>query len=133
MPTNMLKDGLAFLTRAMTEFASEAITYRRGSDSVDVQAVVGRKLLKIEDADGGIRVELTDLDVCIPVDVFSFDGIDRIEPTRGDLIELTLPYDVQIFEVLPVGNEPCWRWADPIGQTMVRVHAKHIDTEQFYA
>lgn len=133
MPTNLLKQGLAFLTQQMTEYASEPITYRRGASSVDVQAVVGRKLLRVEDADGGIRVELTDLDVCIPMDAFSFNGVDRIEPARGDLIELTLPYDVQTFEVLPVGNEPAWRWADPIGQTMVRIHAKHIDTEQFHA
>lgn len=129
---NMLRDGLAFLTQQLADNAAEDITYRRGSDSVQVRAVIGRKLLRIEDADGGIRVELTDVDACIPTDGFSFDGgATRITPERGDLIELTLPYDVQTFEVLPLGREPAWRWSDPIGQTMVRVHAKHIDTEQF--
>jgi hypothetical protein len=130
---NMMKDGLAWATQQFRDHASELVTLRRGDVSTpDVHAMIGRKMLRIDDGSGGIRVEYTDLDACIPAVEYDF-GDGPVTPERGDLILVMMPYDVQTFEVLPFGTEPPWRWADPIGQTMVRVHAKHIDTEQFYA
>jgi hypothetical protein len=116
---NMLRDGLAWLTGQLRDYASEVVT-----------ATFGAKLLQLDDGSGGIRVEYTDLDFCIPADQLDF-GAGRFTPERGDLIDVTMPYDTQTFEVFPFGSDPPWRWSDP-HQSMVRVHTKHIDTEQFY-
>lgn len=131
MAGDILKDGLAWLTRQLSTYAAETVTYTRGYDSVDVPAVFGKKLLKIDDGMGGIRVEWTDMDFLIPADSLRFGG-DLVTPQRGDLIHITAPYDVQTFEVLPFGSEPAWRWSDP-HQSMYRIHTKRINLAAFYA
>lgn len=128
--SNLLKDGLAHLTAQLRLHASETVTYARGYDTVDVPAVLGRKLLRISD-EAGIRVEWTDLDFLIGADDLILGG-ERITPQRGDLIHVTYPYDTQTFQVTPFGDEPPWRWADP-HQTLYRIHTKAIDLTQFYA
>lgn len=129
--SNVLKTGLAWLTGQLRAHASESVTYTRGYDSIEgVPAVFGRKLLRITD-ETGIRVEWTDMDFLVAADDLVIDQT-RLEPARGDVIHIEMPYDTQSFEVMPFGdNEPAWRWADP-HQTMMRIHTKHIDTDQFY-
>lgn len=129
--SNILKSGMAYLTQQMLLHASETIVYSRGNDSVEVQAVLGKKLLKIDDGQGGFRIEVTDLDVLVAADDLVLAS-ERVTPQRGDLVLLTTDYDTQTFEVLPIGSEPAWRWSDPF-QSMFRIHAKHIDTDQFYS
>ena len=128
---NMLKTGLAYLTSQLANYASELVTYARGTDSVVVPAVIGHKLLRIDDGMGGVKLEWTDIDCIIPADQLILAG-QRITPIRGDLIVVSTDYNEQTFEVLPYGMDPPWRWSDPIGQTSIRVHAKNIDTQQFY-
>ena len=126
---DLLRDGLAFLTKQLKAYASVSIVYARGYDSVDVQATLGNKLLKLDDGFGGIRMEWTDLDLLIPAADLTFAyGGDPITPERGDLVYLTQGHQVQVYEVFPFGNEPPWRWADP-HQSMYRIHAKWINTE----
>ena len=124
--TNMMRDGLAWFTDQIATHASETIIYARGPNSVEASASLGTKLLKISDGEGGIRLERTDLDVIIPAaDLFALPLWD--EPRRGDLVYVTTPNDVQAFEVLPYGGEEsCWHWTDPIGQTQYRIHTKHV-------
>ncbi len=126
---DILKDGLAFLTAQLKANASQTITYARGLNSVDVQATFGKKLLKLDDGLGGIRMEWTDMDFLIPAADLKF-GSTPITPERGDLIYLTEPYDVQVFEVMPYGSDPAWHWSDP-HQSMYRIHAKFIDDEPY--
>jgi hypothetical protein len=121
---DMLQQGLAYLTQALKASASQTVTYVRGTQSVDVQAVLGSKLLKIDDGFGGLRIQWTDMDFLIPGADLTFDG-DPIIPHRGDLIYLPIGDQIQQFEVVPFGNEPPWRWSDP-NQTMVRIHTKHF-------
>ncbi len=126
---DILKDGLAFLTAQLKANASQTVTYARGLSSVDVQATFGKKLLKLDDGLGGIRMEWTDMDFLIPAADLKF-GSNPITPERGDLIYLTEPYDVQVFEVMPYGSDPAWMWSDP-HQSMYRIHAKFIDDEPY--
>lgn len=130
--TNLLRTGLAWLTGQLKANASEAIVYARGYDSVECRATLGTKLLKLDDGMGGFRMEWTDLDFLIPAADLDF-GDGPITPLRGDVVHLTISggSDVQTFEVVPYGGtEAVWRWADP-HQSMIRVHAKYIDTEPF--
>ena len=110
MADNLLKTGLAWLTDQLDDHAAEEIVYSRGDQSVQVRAVIGMKLLRVADVDGGIRLEYTDLDACIRSDLeFSFDGLEPIEPRRGDRVAVQMPYDEQTFQVEPTDGEPCWR------------------------
>ena len=128
---DMLKTGIEALGQWLKDFASQPVTYQRGSDSVDLMASYGPKLLKIDDGMGGIRLEWTDEDFKFLGADFHFADGAVIEPRRGDLVYATLSGQVQAFEVLPFGSEPCWRWCDPY-HVNIRVHTKHVDTEQFY-
>jgi hypothetical protein len=130
---NVLKDGLAYQTTVLKAVASEPVTYARGYDSVPVRAIFGRKLLKLDDNMGGLRVEWTDMDFLIPADADFTFGAGLIEPARGDIVWISVGSGYEAFEVLPFGrNEPAWRWSDP-HRSMYRIHTKHIDTEQFYS
>lgn len=129
---NVLKAGLAFLTASLKLHASELVTYGRGADKCLVMAMFGRKLLKLDDGMGGLRIEWTDMDFLISNDPeFSFGGCP-ITPRRDDYVWIDVPGGVEKFEVIPFGStEPPWRWADP-HQSMYRIHTKHIKSEQFY-
>jgi hypothetical protein len=128
---DMLQTGIAWLGGALKANASQPVTYSRGAQSVDLMSSYGAKLLKIDDGMGGIRIEWTDQDFKFLGADFHFVYGDTIEPQRGDLVKATIDGQVETFEVLPFGTEPCWRWCDPY-HVNIRVHTKHIDTEQFY-
>lgn len=127
---NRMKLALARLTQRLRGRSSDLVTYARGYDSVEVPAIFGEKLLKVDDGRGGFRIEWTDLDFLIASSDLVLDGV-RILPRRGDLIHVVYESDVQTFEVRPWGNDPAWKWADPY-HSIYRIHAKHIDTQQFY-
>lgn len=130
---DMMRWGLAALTRSMAAHASRDVTYVRGVDEAVVRATFGSKLLRIQDADGGTRIEHTDLDFLIPAADLILDGT-AITPERGDRIVVAEgegdAAESETYEVLPYGDEPCWRWADP-HRSAVRVHTKHVDTEPY--
>lgn len=128
---DMLADGIAFLTKQLRAIASQTVTYARGTNSVQAQATFGKKLLKLDDGFGGIRMEYTDIDFMIPssdLDWVALGG--NAFPTRGDQVFVTQKDQnrVQVFEVFPFGNEAPWRWSDP-HQSMYRIHTKWINTE----
>jgi hypothetical protein len=123
---DMLSYGLSWLSNELITNASEPITYVRGTSYVDVQATLGKKLLKLDDGLGGIRMEWTDMDFLIKANDLTFDGVQVI-PERGDLVYMQLMNQMQIFEVTPFGGtEPAWVWCDPF-QTMYRIHTKYVD------
>ncbi|MFO0892437.1 MAG: hypothetical protein U0790_25260 [Isosphaeraceae bacterium] len=130
--SNLLKNALAWQARFLGANESEEVTYRRGAREIAVRATISRKLLKIDAGVGGLKVEHTDLSAVIEASQLDF-GDGPTTPLRGDQVELTLPYDVETFEVRPYGDEPCWHWADPIGHTMLKVHAKLIETQSTYS
>lgn len=129
---NILKNAIeTLLLPQLMANAADLVTYARLTQTVDVLAVYGQKLLKTHDQFGGIKMEWTDLDFIIEASTLHFgDGI-LITPTRGDLITTVVASEHQTYEVLPFGNDPPWRWSDPYN-LMYRIHTKHIDTDQFY-
>jgi hypothetical protein len=129
--TNLLRKGLSWLTRTLRCHASEAVIYvDQFGNRLPCRAVLGNKLLKLDDGQGGFRMEWTDLDFLISADELRVDGI-TLTPTRGDLVLLTIGTDEQTYEVFPYGGtESCWRWADP-HQSMLRVHMKLVEVEPY--
>lgn len=122
---DIMANGLAWLTQQLKANASQTVVYARGPNSVSVQTTFGKKLLRLDDGFGGLRVQWTDMDFLIAAADLTFDGVTPITPHRGDFIYLTQGTDVQTFEVFPFGNEPPWRFSDPY-QLMYRIHAKYV-------
>jgi hypothetical protein len=118
-----LRSALARLTARLADQAAQDVTYTRGAESIAVKATLGRKLLKLWDDVGNVHMEMTDMDFLIPSAGFILEGGQSL-PKRGDLVTLPINGQNQIFEVLPYGADPPWTWADPNGQTMMRIHTK---------
>lgn len=124
---NLFKSGLAWQTEQFVAHASESVTIKRGAaEKTDVPAMLGSKLLKLSD-EFGVRMEHTDMDFFIPAASYDF-GDGPVTPERGDVVELTVGAETQRFEVFPFGggSDDMWRWSDPVGQTMLRIHTKRI-------
>ncbi len=126
---DLLKIGLATLTAKLSQSASQNIVYMRGTDYVETVATLGSKLLKLDDGEGGVRMQWTDMDFLIPAEGFEFDG-EPIVPQRGDRVRLLAGEAIEEFEVMPFGGDAPWRWSDP-HQSMFRVHTKHIGDEPY--
>ena len=123
---DLLEAGSNWLQGQRKKHATREVTYRRGVDSVPVQATVGRTLFEQDDGSGAIvRTEVRD---------YLIDTADLVLagqpalPERGDRIEETEGGKKFTYEVMPLGTEPHWRYSDPYRKTL-RVHTKHIATE----
>lgn len=127
---DIIKDAIQnFLMPALKAYASNPVVYVRGSQSVEVQATYGQKLLRTHEQFGAVKIEWTDLDFIIAADDLHFDDGVLIAPRRGDYVLLTVRNALQKYEVLPFGNDPPWRWSDP-HSLMYRIHTKLIDVQQ---
>jgi hypothetical protein len=124
---DMIADALATLTETIVEFGSRLVVYtREGVDIPNVPAMIGSKLLRVDDGMGGLRFEYTDMDFLIASRFLILPSTTQpFAPARGDLIRVAMPFETQTFEVFPFGSDPPWRWADP-NQTMCRIHTKLI-------
>ncbi len=123
MATDMLAEGLSFLTDQLSEHASTNVTYHRGSYSVTLPALMGQQLLKVFDGQGNAKMERADADFDIKASLLILNAAVAV-PTRGDYITKVFGTITKRFDVMPVGsNEPAWRYLDP-NQTMIRVHCK---------
>lgn len=128
---NMLRDGAIKLADWMICNASEAIVYVTVAGAVDCRAVLGKKLLKLDDGQGGFQIQWTDMDFLIRANDLKI-GDAAVTPVIGDIIHLVISggIEVQTFEVCQFGGEPHWRWSDQY-QYMRRIHAKFTETEPY--
>ncbi len=123
---DILETGSNWLQDQRKNHATREVTYRRGVDSVSVQATVGRTVFEQDDGSGVIvRTEVRD---------YLIDTVDLVLagqpalPERGDRVEEIDAGKKLTYEVMPLGTEPHWRYSDPYRKTL-RVHTKHIATE----
>lgn len=123
---DLLETGSNWLQSQRKKHATRGVTYRRGVDSVPVQATIGRTMFEQDDGSGVIiRTQIRD---------YLIDTADLVlagQPTlpeRGDRIEETEDGKKFTYEVMPLGTEPHWRYSDPYRKTL-RIHTKHIATE----
>ena len=116
--TNLLKNGVEFLAKTLKANASEIVCYKRGANSVTIQASFGKTNYQIEDESGfKIGGQITD---------FLFEAADLIidglltVPKTGDRIEI----EGRTYEALFI-NDGCWRYSDPYHK-IIRFHTKEI-------
>lgn len=124
---DVMARGMAWLTGQLQAHASQPVVYQRGNAKVALCATFGRKLLKLDDGEGGIRMEWTDRDFLIPAASLVIGG-GAVLPKRGDLVRVAAGAEVLVYEVGAPGGEPPWTWSDPF-RRMLRIHAKQVGTE----
>jgi len=105
-----LQQGLAWLTDRLQQFASRPVTYRRGAAAVVVSATAGRTTGESTDSQG-LRIQ-TEVRL----------------PERGDRIEESTGREIVVFEVVPLGSEPPYRYCDPC-RTLLRIHVREMERE----
>jgi hypothetical protein len=125
--TDLLDKGSAWLEGQRKKHATREVTYRRGANAVVVKATIGRTLFEQDDGAGVIiRTQVRD---------YLIDSADLVlggQPTlpeKGDRIDETDAGQKYVHEVLPLGNEPHWRYSDPYRRTL-RIHTKLVATEE---
>ena len=127
--SDILKTGAAWLGQQLKASASETVTYTRGAVSVSVQATLGQSLLKLDDNFDG-RIQRTDADFVIIAqdltDAFAARSSTFGEPKRGDRITVGFPEGNRVYEALAPGREPCWKWEDAVGHTLLRIHGTYV-------
>lgn len=114
---------------------STLVEYRRPSQSdapplieTELLAMRGRTAADIDRGDG--FVETTTLfDWIITPDDLRLDS-DPVKPEPGDVIVENAADRIVTYEVLPMGNEPCWRYCDG-HRASIRIHTKRIREEAY--
>jgi hypothetical protein len=124
---DLLQTGLTWLAGRLHEQVSRPVTYERGADSVVLQATPGKTEFEQTDAQG-FRMVSEVRDWLIPATDLVLAGIVTL-PERGDRIRETDGDTVHVYEVVPVGGAPPYRFTDPY-RTLLRVHVREIDTEE---
>lgn len=124
---DLLQFGLDWLGDQLKEHVSRPVVYRRGGDEANVQATIGRTLLKLDDGYGGVRMEWTDRDFLIHAADLVLGG-NAVLPQRGDLVRETQGATTFVYEVMAPGKEPAWRWSD-VYRKLLRIHSKQVGVE----
>ena len=123
---DLLEQGASWLDDQRHQHMTRAVTYVRGTSTVDVQATVGRTVFEQAD-EYGIVQKTESRDYLIRTADLVLDAQITL-PQRGDLVRETEGSTTFVYEVLAPGNEPVFRYSDPYRKTL-RIHTKHIATE----
>ncbi|MBE7465495.1 MAG: hypothetical protein HS116_18615 [Planctomycetes bacterium] len=123
---DLLAEGSAWLERQRTKHLSRTVTYRRGGESVEVRATVGKTVFQV-DKGYGLQERYETRDYLILAADLALSGV-AILPKPGDRVLETDAGKCFVYEVMAVGNEPCWRYSDPYRRTL-RMHTKLVATE----
>lgn len=123
MPTDRVQAALDRLQARRASHMSRPVVYRRGSASVEVYATIGSTTFQITDAQG-VMLESTSRDYLIPAASLIIEG-NRVDPRAGDQITESVDGRESVYEVMPFGPEPAWRFSDRYGK-MLRIHTKLV-------
>ena len=118
---------LAQAHRTLLKSMGVPITYEHGNSNVDLTALVGSTVFRLDSAESAGTIRLVTRDYLILTQNLQINA-QVIEPARGDRILETRNGVTFIHGVLALGNEPGWRWSDPY-RVVLRVHTKLIEQE----
>jgi hypothetical protein len=121
--SDLIQHGLDWLEGQRKEHLSRAVTYRRGSLSVEVLATVGATGFEADDG-SGIVVEMEARDYLIAASDLVLDG-EKTLPERGDEIVEIVDGVTRVYEVMDLGPEKHAVACDPDGRTL-RIHTKLV-------
>ena len=124
--TNLFETGASWLAGQLKTHASVDVTYVRGADQVMVKATIGKTEFEIDDG-SGVIVRIQSRDFLVHTADLVLTGTQTL-PVAGDLIRETQGASTFVYEVMPPGNEPHYRYSDPF-RKLLRIHTKHVATE----
>lgn len=101
------------------EHLAEAVTYRRGPISVELDATVGRSEFELADA-GGILVRSHSVDFLVSAEDLTL-GLPQLEDV--------IVRNGVAYEVHHPGGSPAWRYSDPNRKTF-RIHTKVLGEDR---
>jgi hypothetical protein len=125
--SDLLDKGSAWLESQRKKHATREVTYRRGANAVVVKATIGRTLFEQDDG-AGVIIRTQVRDYLIDTADLVLAGQPTL-PEKGDRVEETDAGKKYVYEVLPLGSEPHWRYSDPYRRTL-RIHTKLVATEE---
>jgi hypothetical protein len=123
---DILKDASGWLEDQRMKFRTGPVVYRRGNDSVEVAATVGKTIFEVRNEFGLIEKTETRDFLILAADLVLNDL--PVLPKRGDQVRETVGSKVFVYEVMAPGKVPEWCYSDPYRKTL-RVHTKHAGME----
>lgn len=123
---DLLDRGAAFLDAQRHQHMTRSVVYRRGADSKEVQATIGKTEFEQAD-DSGLIHRVESRDFLVRTEDLDM-GAGPIFPRAGDQVRETVGTNVFVYEVNAPGGQPPFRYSDPY-RRVLRIHTKHIGTE----
>jgi hypothetical protein len=125
---DLLQQGLVFLEAQRHQHMTRPVVYLRGTDSVALDATVGRTLFEQEDLAGSGVVQRTESrDYLVRASDLVL-GVAQTEPRVGDRVREPSGTAALLYEVMSVGGEPPFRYSDPERITL-RIHTRFVGLE----
>ena len=125
---DMMSRGMAWLGRMRLRHCSVPVIYERAGDTeaetrrFQVMAALGRPGAEAETSVESLRIDTDDIDFLIAAADLALDGVP-FEPGRDDRIILAANGQTHVYDLLPRGGDPPWRWSDP-QKTTRRIHGR---------
>lgn len=123
---NRLRRGMERLAQRLGNEAPVSIVYHRGNDSVSIPVGcwAGRTPFRTQDQLGSSRLEWSERDYMIPVELLVLDG-QTVQPQEHDWIEEVFPEPEgsKEYELVAPNNEPVWRFGEQ-SKVWYRIHTK---------
>lgn len=123
---DLLEQGVSWLDGQIHAHAARTVTYRRGADSVQMAATIGRTPFEQVDESGFVH-KVESRDFLLRTSDLVLGGA-QVLPAEGDRVEEIDGSDTHTYEVMSPGDEPPWRYSDPYRKRL-RVHTKLVKTE----
>lgn len=132
--TDLLQRGATFLEDQRHKHMTRPVVYLRGSDSVEVQATIGRTVFDQQDQFGVLhRTESRDFliraaDLVLAGAMTPPNAGETTLPKAGDRVREPAGTAALLYEVMAPEGEPPFRYSDPERITL-RIHTKFIGLE----
>ena len=121
--SNMLEEGVGWLTEQLEESASVRALYRRGTSVVGVRFTQGQTEYAAVDDEGDVVTKYVDATFICPRAALVLNGT-IVDPVAGDRIELKQAEHTITYEVMVHGGERCFS-LDATRQVL-RILAKQV-------
>lgn len=118
---DVLREASEWLEGERDKFLSEPVVYRRGADTVTLNATRGRTIFEIDDGFGSVE-RWESRDFLISTKDLKINGVEVL-PERGDKIEDQEETRLYIFELMAPPGEPFFRYSD-LWRDTLRIHTK---------
>lgn len=115
----LLTKGRQFITRSIKGEGQTVIYQRRGAAPLSLTMTGSHQTYEVTDEEGITSTSM------VRDYLFAMADMTVGEPRPGDVIRETISGEDQTFEVLPLGDRPCWEWADS-ERMMAKVHTKRV-------